>query len=832
MYLCKIYRMFDNSRNRIDVQRELIRLENERLRLINTIEDSLNRGTITQEEYSEKLREINESHERTKNLIDDSGVSTTRLVGITRQLKREAIKWGTATVSVSATLNSIWKTLMEIDRTVRQTTRSFGLAGGRANILRDNIERTSGYALRLGATSEDLHKIYTEYASVTGLARLHSEDTLKNIIDIGRGTGLGVENATKLVALYSLIGVDSRRSGEHVLGILETSERMGISAGNVLDKINTHFRRLSTFTFVQGVKGYAQMASYAEKMRIDMEQALDSAEAARRLENAIEMAAQLQVMGGEFAKTDPFELLFLARNDPARYTEKINEMTGSVISFRKMADGSFEQFLSPADRDRLAGAAKALNMQTDELIKQARRYAEIQHIREQMRGMGLSAEDKDAIEGIATFDAKLGRFTIEIGSIKKDISELSSQQLQQFAAHSRSLEERAKAAQTFDEAFKATIEELKTAFLPMLQGINQVLLWVRPIVIQINEFIKGLGESGRTFLAITGAIMAGAVILKGAIAIMSLMGIPKLLLQQKQILSEISAQTVSPVTTGAGGAARRTTRTAGRGVGRGGLLGAGAGVGLAAVGVGAGINIAAKGISNLADSLKELTPEQAEVLQKIGRTLARTFPLAAVGILAVGLAGKKGSIGIAVVGAAALGLGIAVNLAAKGIGTMLGGLSGLIETSKGAEGSLFKIAGGIVAMTGAMSIWTMGGAGLIGLVTLNATLGAIAKRADDLERVGYAFDMINTVMSGSADDFERIEKMIKTISNFEMRDKTVFSEINDLFKKPLRVEFTDKEVALVTNITLEMDGQKIAEKIGARRFAQITESARVQGVNQ
>lgn len=282
-------------------------------------------------------------------------------------------------VSLSGTFNSIWRTIMDVDKSIKKTNLSLGFTGTRSRLVKKSFKETAGYAMRLGGSAEDLQTATTIFAEETGRARVLSAETLRNVMDLAKGTSLGVESAAKLYSNYHLIGVDSRSAAQHISGIMETSERMGVSASNVLDNVNKNFRRLRTFTFIQGVKGFAEMASYAEKMRIDISQALDSAEAARHLDKAIEMAAQLQVMGGEFAKTDPFELLFLARNDPAGYTKKINEMTGSVVSFRKMADGTFEHFISPADRDRLTRAAKVLNMQTDELIEQSRRYSEIQH---------------------------------------------------------------------------------------------------------------------------------------------------------------------------------------------------------------------------------------------------------------------------------------------------------------------------------------------------------------------------------------------------------------------------------------------------------------------
>jgi hypothetical protein len=161
------------------------------------------------------------------------------------------------------------------------------------------------------------------YADETGRARVLSAEMVKDITAIGQGTGLGIEAATRLGAQFELMGFDAKTTMDYVQGVVDTSERMGVNTTKVLKNISDNFKKLNTYTFQQGVKGFAQMAMYAEKFKIDIGQALNAASVSKTLEGAIDLTAQLQVMGGEFAKTDPFEMLFLSRNDPAKFTEKI-----------------------------------------------------------------------------------------------------------------------------------------------------------------------------------------------------------------------------------------------------------------------------------------------------------------------------------------------------------------------------------------------------------------------------------------------------------------------------------------------------------------------------
>ena len=1175
------------NRQRIQYLRERRELLLEQIEITNDVNEKTKYGNQLEEVNVELSRRINELLETRNTLSEQQFLQQERINRSTRTFKKIIADSGTALVSIGITTRSIFGTLMEIDGSIRRTTRSFGLAGGRADILRQNFEDTAGYAFRLGSSTEELQEASLAYANEIGRARVHSQATLKNIIDIGKGTGLGVTQASRLAAQYETIGIDARLTAQYTEGILESSERMGVSAANVLDAINKNFRRLQTFTFVRGVKSMGSMAAYAEKMRIDISEALDSAEIARNLEGAIGMAAQLQVMGGEFAKTDPFELLYLSRNDPEVFQEKISDLTKGVVTLRKTSDGTFEQFMSPADRDRLAGAAKALNMSKESMIEIARRSAEVSHIREQMRGMGLSSQEREIIEGITRFDSNLNRFVIKVGGVKKDISDLTRTQLRGFAEHSKSLEERAMAAQTFDEAFRQTTEELKTVFLPVLKGINDVLVTVRPVVISFNEILSnmsdttksllggagkliiaakaltiaakmlgggflvrklttwmsplnwgkktpspldmggetttrgvsdrtrrggavrrgagmgmlrggaGIGAAGlgmgagigaaafgigqlaesmsqlnidqlkslerimigigiagvglppiilaigksatisspgllalggamlmigagvgvavygisrlaesindlstgqlialpatmltlaASFWALTPAITAvsaagtagaggliavgGAALMMGAGVMLATTGIAKLgtsinelsagqLIALPAIVLSLAASfwTLTPAigavsaagTAGAGGllalgaaslmmgggvmlattgiaklgasinelstgqlialpaivlslAASFWTLTPAIGaVGAAGTAGAGGliAVGGAALMMGAGVMLATTGIAKLGASINELSTGQLIALPATMLTLAASFWALTPAIAAVGTAGAVGSGGLIAVGLAALMMGSGIMLATSGIAklaesindlstgqlialpatmltlaasfwaltpaitavatagivgagglmvlgasvTMIGagmyllgkginfttsGISQMIATADDGKDSLTNIASGVSGL--AVSLMGFGKAALPGMLALRSTLNHIARRSNELNNVGHAFREINAVLSGSADDFERIKEMITAISNLEVKDKSVFGEIAKLLDKPLKVEFTDKEVAIVSNITLNIEGERIIERIGARKMAQITESARTQGL--
>jgi hypothetical protein len=710
-----------------------------------------------------------------------------------------------------------WDYLIKSDKVIRQTILNLGMSGAKAELMRTSFENSALQVAHLGGSLEDVQAIMQGYAEETGRARVLSADMVKDIELIGKGTGLGVEQATKLGAQFELMGFDAKTTMEYVQGVVDTSERMGVNTTKVLKNINDNFKKLNTYTFQQGVKGFAQMAEYAEKFKIDIGDALNAASVARTLEGAIDLTAQLQVMGGEFAKTDPFEMLFLSRNDPAKFTEKIADMTKGVVTFRKMSDGTFEKFISPADRDRLAAVAKSLGMEASQLTQIAERQAEIQKMRQQMAGMGLSDEQKKLIEGAAIFDKKSGKFQVELAGTMKDISTLTGDQADAFAKEHKTLEERAVAAQDFETALKATIEEFKSILLPMLKGINSVLTTLRPIFSGFAKVVDAFTKKEwmADLLKVAGGIMAAGFLINGAVTKLTGSGLVDKLFKSRGGGGLTSMTNLSTSKEGISGLAEQR-----RGIGAGAAakgagmkaLGTGAGIGAAALGIGAGIALAATGISKLADAMSKLSPEQAKTLSSIVKSLGWFVvggALAAAAIMVLGTASTAASLGLLALGGAALMIGAGIGIAATGIGFMSQGLAKLVESSKGAGPAMLQVGAGIGAISLAMMGFT---AGALGFMVFAATMKTIANNAGAMEKVGNAFGNIKAVMSGSKDDFIAVQNAVESISNMNTKGGGMLAELAALLKSPLKVEFANKEVAMVTNITMEIDGQKLFNK--------------------
>ena len=822
-------------------------LQKSRKSLIN-LGDYERARAITVEIIANNEKIVNQLKNNTKGLTDEQLKQYNKLIDVQKVLNNELDNEYKRRKDIISSLKhsfdllvSGYKYLQQQDKIIKNTILNLGMSGNKAELMRGSFERSAMFVARLGGNLEVIQTMMTGFADETGRSRALTSDMVKDITVIGKGTGLGIEQATKLSAQFEAIGINTKGALDYVQGVVDTSERMGVNTTKVLKNITDNFKKLQTFHFQQGVRGFREMAEYAEKFKVDISDALNSAEIARTLEGAIGMVANLQVMGGEFAKLDMFETLYFARNDPAKLQAKIGEMTKGIVTLRKNSDGTFEKFISPADRDRLAAAGKALGITTDKMTEMALRAFDIGKMSQELSGMGLTNEQKQLIEGAAFFNQQTGKFQVQLGEDMKNISELTIQQAKSFAQEQKLLKDRAKEAMTFDETFKATIEMLKAGLLPLLNNINKALLWISKYSDKLFEG-KGIVIAATTLFAGAKLFFLSSKLLNRAFdnyISYNKLSFRNLAATNSGGLSSLSSKSVGigdslTPTTGKGSSGLADMR---RGIGAGAeakgigmkRLGTGAGIGAAALGIGGGVALAAVGISKLADSMSKLDEKQLSVLKGIAMTLAISFPAAALGIAIAGAAGELAAPGLFALSVAALGIGAAVGIAAVGIGIMAKGIGEMIEKSKGAGDAMLSVGLGVSALSLAMMGFT---AGALGLGVFALTMKTIAKHADAVEKVGNAFGNIKAVMSGTKEDFEAVESAVKLISSVNTNKGSVFAELAALLKTPLKVEFEKNTIPIQTDVTLEVDGEKLMNKSFTNRIAvQKSNDAKLGKVN-
>lgn len=696
-------------------------------------------------------------------------------------------------------LKYTYEYLEKNDEFIKNSALNLGLSRSLSDQYRENLLQSSQYAARLGLSLQNLAAIQEAYTNETGQSALLSERALKAVTLITQGTSLSAENTGTLVGQFKLLGKNAENTKDFIEDTGKLTNKLGVNLNKVLKDISGNFDKIQSYNFQNGINGVQKMAMYANMYKISMESGFASIEKSRTLEGAVEMSSKLMVMGGEFSKQNMFELSFLARNKPEEYIKKINEMSKSTFFFNKQT-GEFQA--SAFDLDRLRAVSEATGIPFEEMTKSARRLAEIDLAKTKMFS-GLSRDEKDFVANMAEFNSKTGKFEITLGTDVIDIKNIGRQQIEALRGQASSLEQRALDSQTFDKAFTATIEELKTIALPLIKGLNWMLRGIQEL-----PSLMRLGIMGGLVALPLGLTMLTSKLISGMGGLFT-----GFLTKLKLLL------TSSSVGGGAAGGA-------GGSVGGKGFMGKLGGAAGGALAVGGAFLAASYGITMIADSFKQLNPDQLNAITTAIVTMGISIPLSLYAISSAGMAATAAAPGLGLlalvigsVGLAAIGLGKGVEFAATGLGNMFSKLTPDVAKSIKEIGWGFGKMGlglatfgnpitmlGIASFTGFLSALSLNKNNLQNLSTLATSM---ANGSQGFVAFGNAIDKINMINNDKT--ISEIRGLINDLNN--MKIVNPFTELKEILSKPLKVEFEDQNVNMVVNVSNILDGKVLAKNV-------------------
>ncbi len=401
------------------------------------------------------------------------------------------------------------KELFEMDKSIKTSALQMGVLSKRSIGFRDNIKSASMNTNALGVSLQQLAEIQAQYSDNLGRGVVMSQKSLEDIAAVAASTGLGAEGAAQMAADFDRVGMSASGVKTFLEDAMNTSSAMGLNASKVVKNIAQNQKMMNKYRFKEGAKGLAKMAMTATKLGVQMEFATGMADKMFDIEGAIDVSAQLQVMGGAFARlADPFKLMYMARNDIKGLTEELANAAKQSMNFAK--DGSIE--MAADEMHRLKIIAQQTGLEYDDLVKAGQNALKLDKIK--MQASGLDPELQEFIANTAEF--KDGKATIMIGQDPKLVSQLKASDiktLQEQQKEKASLEKRAKESQTFDDKLTNMINNFKVAMLPIVEGINEVL---SPLADDLmgekgKKFREGLVELGKT---IGGFVKTGAEIIK------------------------------------------------------------------------------------------------------------------------------------------------------------------------------------------------------------------------------------------------------------------------------------------------------------------------------
>lgn len=359
------------------------------------------------------------------------GQEITSLESLGKVLSSNLVLTGESLKTFVESLNT-----METAATTLATT--FGGMRGFTASIKENMVGAAVSVMELGGELKDIASIQENVVKGLQTQTILNQDAYAELYAVGNlvseGNKTSATTTKEMVVNFMNAGYGLYDVSKQVTGIINQSREFGVTTAAVYSQISANIGKLALYNFENGVQGMAQMAAKAASLRIDMKSTLDFAETLFNPEKAIETAAAIQRLGVNVASLlDPYKLMDMARNDPAKLQEEILKATQALTYFdeknQKMA-------ILPGAQQTLRELGLALNIPAGELAKMAlnagdldRKLREIKFSPdfagdEQSRNMIANmAQLKDG-KYVVTFD-EMNKQTGQIESVTKEVSQLT-----------------------------------------------------------------------------------------------------------------------------------------------------------------------------------------------------------------------------------------------------------------------------------------------------------------------------------------------------------------------------------------------------------------------
>lgn len=379
-----------------------------------------------------------------------------------------------------------------------------------------------------GKSLEDMAKLQLSFQEETGRNRTFSESDF--IKSFANGKLVGDDIVSRLNSGMEIFNMSVADSNDMFFEMYKDVTKMGLSGKKFGKDLVNNLKLAEKYDFKGGVRSLMEMSKWAQNMRFNvssLDGMLDKVQEGG-LEGVIKQAAELQVLGGNFAMgSDPLAMAYEAFADPEAYAKRMNSMIAGQGTF----DPNTGQVdFGIASRMIMRQFAKSTGQDFKDVLNQAKQQVKINQIQSSLRG-NFTEEQQAMIANKAVYEN--GTWTVNgkdiSGLTEEDIKLLSgdteAETLEEYMSKSLSTaEEMAGYQREMMARLQNNLwEENRQAAVDMINNVNSIFNKTLPeYLTKIGDFLKAVPETQKSFLnTFMGDDKTDLKELKGTISAMS-----------------------------------------------------------------------------------------------------------------------------------------------------------------------------------------------------------------------------------------------------------------------------------------------------------------------
>ena len=313
-------------------------------------------------------------------------------------------------------LKAAFGIFLEMQIAVGNLSADIGLTAIESRLLLNNMSELALSAMKFGGSMKDVVTVMQQFSDVTGKNRMFSEGQMEKIIELGLGTGLGVDAASEMAASFENMGISLEKTINLTDKARNLAARYNVNTTKVLKTYDGLVQSLTGIGFGKGLENLTKLAAKATAIRFDIVASTKAfADTFFDPEKAVEASARMQTLGGKFAASfgDPMQLAFESMNDPTALAEKFAATVSEIV--KKDSKGNY--FIPPEERKSLKIAAETLGQNYEDAVQTAVEQRKIADKMATLQKSGFSLidikeEDRPALANLMSLNDK-GQYVIK-----------------------------------------------------------------------------------------------------------------------------------------------------------------------------------------------------------------------------------------------------------------------------------------------------------------------------------------------------------------------------------------------------------------------------------
>jgi len=372
------------------------------------------------------------------------------------------------------------------------TADIFGQGTAFADSVRLSMAGAAKSTAELGVRVDDLATTYGAIAQQLRTNVMLTEDQIVKFAEFQKATNITAEQVGVLVEGFATLGVGPEKAAEQMSAMAKTSRQYGLNTAQFMEKVGENLKLMNSYNFRDGVEGFTRMVARSQALRINMSEVTGLAAKLLDPSEAINLAAQFQVLGGAVgALADPFQLMNMAQNDIEGLQNTILDAASAAVTFNETT-GKFQ--IGATEMRRLRAQADALGMDYEELANTAVKTAERNRKLDYLQFLDATPEQKEMLASLGQLED--GEVKVKVQNEEgKDVLVSASEALNKYSDQLNKMTDEA----NLDDREIAlrqmnALEEIEKALLDPLIQVQAEVAGSEAFT-EIRSTIKGTAES-------------------------------------------------------------------------------------------------------------------------------------------------------------------------------------------------------------------------------------------------------------------------------------------------------------------------------------------------